>query len=102
MWQMNITDLAIDEDIQFTNLCIKSRDPKSRIPCSDTNGIPVLKESIFGGLSCATSHKTDEIIPCTPCWIEAKALTMTYLLNNDEYTRENAENWEKYVLEDTI
>lgn len=26
----------------------------------------------------------------------------TYLLNNDEYTRESAEEWEKYVLIDAI
>jgi hypothetical protein len=90
MWQMNITDIANDTDIQFTNLCIRSRDPKSRIPCSDINGIPVLKESIFGGTSCAESHKTNETIPCKPCWIQAKALMLTYLLNNDDYTKENA------------
>lgn len=102
MWQMNITDLANDTDVQFTNLCIRSRDPKSRIPCSDVNGIPVLKESIFGGISCANEHTTNETIPCKPCWIEAKALMLTYLLNNDDYTKENAENWEKDVLEDIL
>lgn len=52
IWLMNISDIYVDEDIKYTNLCIESRDPTSRIPCSDKNGIPVLKESIYGGTTC--------------------------------------------------
>jgi hypothetical protein len=43
IWKMNISDIYVDPDIQYTNLCIESRDPTSRIPCSDQNGIPILK-----------------------------------------------------------
>ena len=92
---MNVSDIYVDSDIQYTNLCIESRDPTSRIPCSDVNGIPVLKESIFGGTTCQTNHMSNYTIPCGPCWIEAKTLSVTYLLNNDDYTRENAQGWEK-------
>lgn len=83
---MNVSDIYVDEDIQYTNLCIESRDPASRIPCSDKNGIPILKESIYGGKVCAENHFSNHTIPCGPCWIEAKTLSITYLLNNDMYT----------------
>lgn len=43
IWKMNITDLYIDEDIQYTAMCINSRSEKSRIPCSDENELPIIK-----------------------------------------------------------
>lgn len=47
-------------------------------------------------------NKSSYVIPCDHCWIEAKALMATYLLNNDEYTGESAAAWERDVLIDSI
>ncbi len=35
IWKLNVSDLALDQDIQYTALCIEPRDPLARIPCSD-------------------------------------------------------------------
>jgi hypothetical protein len=82
---MNISDLYIDKDIQYTALCITSRSNVSRIPCSDENEIPIIKESIYGGITCNTTkdNSSEFIIPCEHCWIESKVMLATYLLNND-------------------
>lgn len=71
IWKMNITDLSLDQDIQYTAMCIESRSETSRIPCSDENEIPILKETIYGGITCdqQKDKKTDKIIPCDHCWI---------------------------------
>jgi Niemann-Pick C1 protein len=101
IWKLNLTDLYVDPDIQYTALCIESRDPLSRIPCSDQNGIPVLREVVFGGLGCGPD-KPNYTIPCQHCWVESKAFGLTYLLDNDPATTDDALLWEKDVLEDTI
>jgi hypothetical protein len=99
--------LANDTEITYTALCIetpKSNSYTSRIPCSDENEIPIIKETIFGGITCDQEYdkKSERIIPCDHCWIQSKALMATYLLNNDEYTRESAQEWEKKVIIDAI
>ena len=85
-------------------MCIESRSQTSRIPCSDENEIPIIKETIFGGIECDNQKDKNSsiIIPCEHCWIKAKAMMATYLLNNDEFTRESAEIWERDVLIDAI
>ena len=55
IWKMNVTDLHSDTDIQYTAMCINTRSDKSRIPCSDENEIPIIKESIYGGITCDDS-----------------------------------------------
>lgn len=85
---MDIADLQGDKEIQYTAMCIESRSEKSRIPCSDENEIPIIKETIFGGITCDTAkdNTSSIIIPCDHCWIQAKTLSATYLLNNDKFT----------------
>jgi Niemann-Pick C1 protein len=85
IWKMDASDLAVDEDIQYTAMCINSRSPTSRIPCSDQNEIPIIKESIYGGITCdnAKDATSPFIIPCEHCWVQAKAMLATYLLTND-------------------
>lgn len=52
-WKQNITDMKVDSDPAYTAMCIEPRDTHiSNIPCTDHNGIPILKESVFGGIAC--------------------------------------------------
>ena len=104
---MDMGTLANDTEIMYTSLCIevpKSDSYTSRIPCSDENEIPIIKETIFGGITCDDSYdkQTNRTIPCDHCWIQAKALMATYLLNNDQFTQNSAMEWEKSVLIDSI
>jgi Niemann-Pick C1 protein len=74
-WKKNITDFQIDDDIKYTAMCLHSRviyhlkyqDPASHIPCSDTNGIPIIKEVVLGGIECIPDTK----YPCNPCRLNA-------------------------------
>ena len=90
--------LANDTDLMYTAMCIevpKTNSYTSRIPCSDENEIPIIPESIFGGKLCDDDHDkiSNHTIPCDHCWIQAKALMSTYLLNNDDFTSKSAEYW---------
>jgi Niemann-Pick C1 protein len=50
--------------------------------------------------SCQTrEHDTQ---PCDHCWLQAKAMSVTYLLNNDKFTSKDAMEWEKDVFIDTL
>ncbi len=107
LWKMDMGTLANDTEIMYTSLCIevpKSDSYTSRIPCSDENEIPIIKETIFGGITCDNAYdkQTNRTIPCDHCWIQAKALMATYLLNNDEFTEKSSLEWEKSVLIDSI
>lgn len=107
LWKMNMGTLANDTELMYTALCIevpKSSAYTSRIPCSDENEIPIIKESIFGGISCDAEYDkvSNHTIPCDHCWLQAKALMATYLLNNDPFTLESAQAWEQQVLIDAI
>lgn len=54
----------------------------------------------MGGLGC---QKVDnDEIPCDHCWVTAKALIATFLLNNDPFTLNKAIDWENKIFEDTI
>lgn len=75
-WKMNITDLLLNyketnstRGLQYTALCVKSRDDKSLIPCSDSNGVPVMRQVVLGGISCE-KVENDEI-PCDHCWVRS-------------------------------
>lgn len=95
---MDMGTLNNDTEIQYTAMCIETPNTTSftsRIPCSDENEIPIIKESIFGGISCDKQMDvtSKRIIPCDHCWVQAKALMATYLLNNDDYTSRSAKEW---------
>jgi len=42
-WKMNLELLENDQDIQYTTLCITSNDPSTQVPCTDDNGIPIIR-----------------------------------------------------------
>lgn len=98
LWKMDMGTLSNDTDIMYTALCIevpKSDSYTSRIPCSDENEIPIIMESIFGGITSDDDHDlvSNHTIPCKHRWIQAKALMATYLMNNNEFTSESAQIW---------
>ncbi|CAD8070438.1 unnamed protein product [Paramecium primaurelia] len=101
IWLQDPSLLDKDEDIQFTTLCTESIDVnQTNIPCSDKNGIPIILESVFGGINC--EQRVNDTQPCDHCYIQAKTMAVTYLLMNDEFTKKDAEQWEKEVWMDTL
>ncbi|CAH0493518.1 unnamed protein product [Peronospora farinosa] len=99
-WRNNVTLLEIDPDVKLTTAC-QTTDPKLKdySPCMDENGIPVIRNVVFGGLSRDDCHQNPD--PCGEATPQAKALMVTFLLNNnwknETYTR-YAELWEKEVF----
>ncbi|KAM3130411.1 hypothetical protein pb186bvf_017510 [Paramecium bursaria] len=101
IWLQDPKLLEEDADIQFTTLCTQSIDINfTNIPCSDRSGIPVILESVFGGISC--EQRRNDTQPCDHCYIQAKTLSVNYLLNNDKFTQIDAQVWEKEVFIDTV
>jgi Niemann-Pick C1 protein len=50
IWLQDPALLDEDKDLQHTTLCTESIDlARTNIPCSDVNGIPVIREAVFGG-----------------------------------------------------
>ena len=80
-WKSNKTTLTNDPDVKKTSLCLGS-DDDTETPCSDKNGIPVIKDVVLGGTTCVV----DNSYPCSPCKWNASALFITFLLNNDIFT----------------
>ena len=74
-------------------------DELNKMPCSDKNGIPVMQNVVLGGIQCQYNIKGALGKQCVP---KAKALMVTYLLNNDLFTFDAASQWEKEVYLDTI
>ncbi|KAL4477676.1 hypothetical protein ABPG74_002826 [Tetrahymena malaccensis] len=114
-WKMNITllneraeQLGVPKSqrmdprkaLQYDALCIDSNTKTTLIPCTDSNGIPIIQQAVIGGSSCEQYPNDD--LPCQHCWIQSQALVVTYLLNKDSFTQQIAETWEKDIFEDTI
>jgi hypothetical protein len=64
----------------------------------DQNGIPIIKNVVLGEAVCELDLK----VPCGACNWKAGTLLVTFLLNNDIFTQEDAQNWEKEVFEANI
>ncbi|TMW65057.1 hypothetical protein Poli38472_009224 [Pythium oligandrum] len=81
-WLGNRTLLEGDPDIKLTTAC-QTTDPtlKERSPCMDQNGVPVMRNVVFGGLSKDSCHENPD--PCGETTPKAKALMVTFLLRND-------------------
>ncbi|KAG1691266.1 hypothetical protein DVH05_027129 [Phytophthora capsici] len=99
-WLTNSTLLQQDPDIKLTTACQTTDvELKEHSPCMDQNGVPVMREVVFGGLSRDECHQNPD--PCGESTPQAKALMVTFLLNNkpenETYTR-YAEIWEKEVF----
>ncbi|KAI9986139.1 hypothetical protein PInf_025050 [Phytophthora infestans] len=99
-WLTNSTLLQHDPDIKLTTAC-QTTDPvlKDHSPCMDQNGVPVMRNVVFGGLSRDECHQNPD--PCGEATPQAKALMVTFLLNNnpenETFTR-YAKLWEKEVF----
>ncbi|POM73137.1 Resistance-Nodulation-Cell Division (RND) Superfamily, partial [Phytophthora palmivora] len=99
-WLTNSSLLQHDPDIKLTTAC-QTTDPvlKHHSPCMDQNGVPVMRNVVFGGLSRDDCHQNPD--PCGEATPQAKALMVTFLLNNnpknETYTR-YAALWEKHVF----
>jgi Niemann-Pick C1 protein len=94
-WKMNVTAMLADPDIKATAQC-QTEQEGDEIVCSDRNEIPIIRKLVFGGSKCieGTSAK------CQACKITAKALVITFLLENDHWTKHHGvEYWEKKVFE---
>lgn len=94
-WKMNVTAMLIDPDIKATAQC-QTEQEGDEIVCSDRNEIPIIRKLVFGGSDCieGTSAK------CQACKITAKALVITFLLENNDWSDDHGvEHWEKHVFE---
>lgn len=99
-WLGNVTLLQTDPDIKLTTAC-QTTDPflKEKSPCMDQNGVPVMRNVVFGGLSKDSCHENPD--PCGETTPQAKALMVTFLLHsnpeNETYTQ-MVEEWEQEVF----
>ena len=50
--------------------------------------------TIFGKLSCVTPRKND----CSDCSVKAAGLEVTFLLYNNDFSSQTAQEWEKNVF----
>lgn len=99
-WLGNTTLLETDPDIKLTTAC-QTTDTflKEKSPCMDQNGVPVMRNVVFGGLSKDSCHENPD--PCGETTPQAKALMVTFLLHsnpeNETYTQ-MVQEWEQEVL----
>ncbi|EGZ29432.1 patched family protein [Phytophthora sojae] len=99
-WLGNASLLEGDPDIKLTTAC-QTTDPQlqERAPCMDQNGVPVMRDVVFGGLSRDDCHQNPD--PCGEATPQAQALVVTFLLNNrpenETYTR-YVEQWEQQAF----
>ncbi|OQR99171.1 Resistance-Nodulation-Cell Division (RND) Superfamily [Thraustotheca clavata] len=98
-WRNDIKILHTDPDIKLTIACQTTHpDLKSFSPCMDQNGIPVMKDVVFGGITADSCHKNPD--PCGEPTPSATALIVTFLLNNDmdPVFQAKAKAWEEQVF----
>lgn len=93
-WKVNLTKMKQDSDIKETAKCLKKTAVKE-IPCMDRLGIPIQIDAVFGAQGCENNEICDA---CNLCRKTARALSVTFLLNNDFYTNKIAEIWERDVF----
>lgn len=99
-WRGDLSLLEKDPDIKLTTAC-QTTDPtlKQFSPCMDQNGVPVMRNVVFGGLARDSCHQNPD--PCGEATPRARALMVTFLLHNNPdnatYTQ-NVEQWERDVF----
>ncbi|KAF0695249.1 Aste57867_13917 [Aphanomyces stellatus] len=98
-WRGNASIMTSDPDIKLTIVC-QTIHPSltSFSPCLDQNGVPVMRDVVFGGLSTDTCHTNPD--PCGEETPQATALVVTFLLNNPENAtfQAMAKAWEDQVF----
>ncbi|EQC31057.1 hypothetical protein SDRG_11243 [Saprolegnia diclina VS20] len=98
-WRGDVTLVASDPDIKLTIACQTTHpDLASFSPCMDQNGVPVMRDVVFGGLSTDSCHKNPD--PCGDPTPRATALIVTFLLTNDMHpaAQARAKAWEEQVF----
>ena len=97
-WKMNLTKMLEDPDIKYTAQCIKQT-AGEQITCSDRNEIPIIRNVVFGGVTCLEGTSG----PCEECKIAANALVVTFLMNNNDDTLDmGVKSWEKDIFEKRV
>ncbi|KAH9099720.1 hypothetical protein Ae201684P_018731 [Aphanomyces euteiches] len=98
-WHSNVSIMESDPDIKLTIVC-QTTHPEltSFSPCMDQNGVPVMRDVVFGGLSEDTCHTNPD--PCGDKTPQATALIVTFLLNNPTNAtfQAMAKAWEEQVF----
>ena len=79
--------------IQAIATCVPQDDQTGRT-CFDAIGTPVLTYAVFGGLSCQNTLQS----ACDTCDLLASAMQFTFLLNNNKFSLNTAEEWERQVF----
>ncbi len=90
-WKMNYTKMVEDPDIKFTAKCLK-KSAERDLPCFDRIGTPVQINAVLGKQGCENNEKCDD---CNLCRKTARALSVTFLLENDYYKNRISAIWEK-------
>lgn len=105
-WQGVLERLERDDNLQDTINCFKTTDEDQNIACMDENQIPVQTKACFGGIvrskvkNCEINE--DGFSPCDKTEVKASTMSVTYLLKDEENFTQEAEIWERDVLEDMI
>lgn len=90
-WKMNYTKMISDEDIKLTAKCLK-KSAERELPCFDRIGTPVQINAVLGKQGCENNEKCDD---CNLCRKTARALSVTFLVNNNYYKNRISEIWER-------
>ena len=90
-WKMNYTKMINDEDIKLTAKCLK-KSAERELPCFDRIGTPVQINAVLGKQGCENNEKCDD---CNLCRKTARALSVTFLVNNNFYKNRISEIWER-------
>mmetsp|Transcript_30695 Transcript_30695/g.30339 ORF Transcript_30695/g.30339 Transcript_30695/m.30339 type:complete len:370 (-) Transcript_30695:5-1114(-) len=91
-WKMNVDVLMTDLYVKQVAMCLNNAS-NNGISCYDRNGLPIRRNSVFGGTSCDIDGNGN-------CSLKAKALILTFYLNDDQHTMYlGAKVWERRVFE---
>ena len=97
-WKEDYDKFLNETDLKTVSKCLQSMGEDS-MPCFDKIGVPIQLDAIFGAQGC---ENQEEISDCSVCNKTAKALSVTFLLNNDYFTNKVAEQWEEKILKKEI
>ena len=97
-WKEDYEKFKEEKDLKIVSKCLQSLG-EDTMPCFDKIGTPIQLDAIFGAQGCEGDEKVTD---CSICNKTAKALSVTFLLNNDFFTNKAAEKWEKEILQKEI
>lgn len=97
-WKEDRQKFDEEKDLKIVSKCLKSLE-EDTMPCIDKIGMPIQLDAIFGAQGCEGDEKATD---CSIYNKTAKALSVTFLLNNDFFINKAAEKWEKEILQKEI